>query len=183
MEGGSSAATGLTNTDVRILAVDPRIDNTSSGAAESSLVNITGDLTSSLGNRVTANPGLTVNPEADLSVTKTDGVTSAIPGQSLTYTIVASINGPSADPSVTITDTFPADLTRAFTTAGTGALTNTATVANSVPNSNPALTAATKSVTAPNTATDNETLLTPQVHLTLSKGDGVPAVIPGANLT
>ena len=55
MGGGSWAATGLTNTDVRILAVDPCIDNTSSGAVESSLVNITGDLTSSLGNRVTAN--------------------------------------------------------------------------------------------------------------------------------
>ena len=64
----------MTNTDVRILAVDPCIDNTSSGAVESSLVNITGDLTSSLDNRVTANARLPVNPEADLSVT------SAIPG-------------------------------------------------------------------------------------------------------
>ena len=45
----------MINTDARILAVDPRIDNTSSGTAEGSLVNITGDLTSSLGNRVTAN--------------------------------------------------------------------------------------------------------------------------------
>ena len=49
--------------------------------------------------------------------------------------------------------------------------------------SNPVPTAATKSVADPNTATDNETLLTPQVNLTRSKGDGVPAVIPGANLT
>jgi len=170
MEGGSWAATGLINTDVRILAVDPRIDNMSSGAVESSLVNITNDLTSSLGNRVTANAGLTVNPEADLSIL-------------MTYTNLASINGPSAAPSVTITDTFPADLTCTFTTAATGALTNTVTVANSAPNSNPVPTAATKSVADPNTATDNETLLTPQVNLTRSKGDGVPAVIPGANLT
>ena len=52
-----------------------------------------------------------VIPEADLSISKTDGVTSAVPGGSITYTIVVSNNGPSDDPSVTMTDTFPAALT------------------------------------------------------------------------
>ncbi len=39
-----------------------------------------------------------ITAEADLSVTKTDGVTSAIPGQFVTYAIIAANNGPSDDP-------------------------------------------------------------------------------------
>ena len=53
-------------------------------------------------------------PQADLSITKTDGVTSATPGGSVTYSIVASNAGPSDDPTVSVTDTFPADLTCFF---------------------------------------------------------------------
>ncbi len=37
----------------------------------------------------------TLTPQADLSITKTDGVTTAVPGTSVTYTIVASNAGPS----------------------------------------------------------------------------------------
>ncbi len=51
-------------------------------------------------------------PQADVSITKTDGTTTAVPGTSVTYTIVASNAGPSSAPSVTVGDTFPA--------AGTG---------------------------------------------------------------
>ena len=67
-------------------------------------------------------------PEADLAVTKTDGVTSAVPGQTtLTYTIVTTNNGPSDDPAVTLTDSFPADLTCTFTSVAAGGATgNTA---------------------------------------------------------
>src|SRR4029079_9630055 len=38
----------------------------------------------------------TLTPRADLAVTKTDGVTSAVPGTQNTYTIVVSNNGPGA---------------------------------------------------------------------------------------
>jgi uncharacterized repeat protein (TIGR01451 family) len=48
--------------------------------------------------------------EADLSITKTDGVTSAVPGTDVTYTIVASNAGPSAAPGTVIGDAFPAEL-------------------------------------------------------------------------
>ena len=41
-------------------------------------------------------------PQADLSITKTDGVISAIPGNSVTYTIMASNAGPSDSPGVSI---------------------------------------------------------------------------------
>jgi uncharacterized repeat protein (TIGR01451 family) len=52
-----------------------------------------------------------VGPEADLSVTKADGQASAVPGQSVTYTIVASNLGPSAVTAATVSDTPPASLT------------------------------------------------------------------------
>ena len=48
---------------------------------------------------------------ADLSITKTDGVTSVAAGASVNYTIVVSNAGPSAVTNATVTDTFPASLT------------------------------------------------------------------------
>jgi len=44
---------------------------------------------------------------ADLSITKTDGVTTVNPGQMITYTIVARNNGPSIVTGATVTDNFP----------------------------------------------------------------------------
>lgn len=68
-----------------------------------------------------------VDPEADLSVTKTDGVTTATPGESVTYTIVAANAGPDAEPAATLTDTFPAALSCTHTSVATGGATgNTA---------------------------------------------------------
>ena len=64
----------------------------------------------------------TVVPSAaDVSVTKTDGVSSQVPGTSASYTIVASNAGPSPAPSVTVVDAFPASCTGAtWTCAGAG---------------------------------------------------------------
>ena len=68
-----------------------------------------------------------VPPSADLALTKTDGVTSAVPGQSVTYTITASNAGPSAAPTATVADTFPAScVTPAWTCTGAGGGTCTA---------------------------------------------------------
>ncbi|HEY0553189.1 MAG TPA: fibronectin type III domain-containing protein, partial [Thermoanaerobaculia bacterium] len=63
---------------------------------------------------------------ADLSITKTDGVTAATPGGSVTYTIVTFNAGPSANPAAVVADTFPASLTCTWTCAGTGGGTCTA---------------------------------------------------------
>ena len=41
-------------------------------------------------------------PQADLAVTKTDGVTTATPGGSVTYTITASNAGPSNAPGSSV---------------------------------------------------------------------------------
>lgn len=67
----------------------------------------------------TASDTDTANPQADLSVTKDDGVTQYIPGGTLTYTITVSNAGPSNAPGSVITDTIPAQFT-SWTWACTG---------------------------------------------------------------
>jgi uncharacterized repeat protein (TIGR01451 family) len=63
----------------------------------------------------------TLTPQADLSITKTDGVGTAVPGTSVVYTVVASnVSGPSTATSVTVTDTFPAALTCTWTSSAAG---------------------------------------------------------------
>ena len=69
----------------------------------------------------------TLDPAADLKVTNTDGVTSAVAGGSVTYTITASNpNGPSDAPGATVADTFPASETCSWTCAMAGGATCTA---------------------------------------------------------
>jgi uncharacterized repeat protein (TIGR01451 family) len=52
-----------------------------------------------------------VLPTADLRISKTDGVTSVQPGDSVTYTIVVSNFGPQAVTGATVIDTMPTSLT------------------------------------------------------------------------
>ena len=63
---------------------------------------------------------------ADLAITKTDGVTTAVPGGSVTYTITASNAGPDPATGGTVADTFPAVLTCTWTCVGAGGGTCTA---------------------------------------------------------
>lgn len=53
----------------------------------------------------------TLTPQADLSITKSDGVDGVIAGDMTTYTIGVANAGPSDAPSAMVTDNFPADLT------------------------------------------------------------------------
>src|SRR4051812_10917704 len=62
----------------------------------------------------------------DLAITKTDGVTTATPGGSVTYTITASNAGPDPATGATVADTFPAVLTCTWTCVGAGGGTCTA---------------------------------------------------------
>ncbi len=62
---------------------------------------------------VNNNFGMTIRaveglPDADLSITKTNGVASSTPGTDTTYTIVASNAGPTPVIGATVADTFPA---------------------------------------------------------------------------
>lgn len=63
---------------------------------------------------------------ADLSITKTDGAASSVPGEMVTYTIVASNSGPNDVMGATVTDTFPAALTCTWTCIASGGSSCTA---------------------------------------------------------
>ena len=69
----------------------------------------------------------TLTPQADLSITKTDGVTTVVPGTQDTYTIVVTNNGPSDVTGATVVDLLPAGITSdTFTvTPSTGAADTT----------------------------------------------------------
>jgi uncharacterized repeat protein (TIGR01451 family) len=61
-------------------------------------------------------------PQADLSITKTDGVATATAGGPVTYTVTASNVGPDNAAGATIADTFPSELTDVtWTCVGAGA--------------------------------------------------------------
>ncbi|HET7435459.1 MAG TPA: IPTL-CTERM sorting domain-containing protein [Thermoanaerobaculia bacterium] len=51
-----------------------------------------------------------VTPSADLSIAKTTGATTAVPGNNITYTIVLMNSGPSAAANAVVTDVLPASL-------------------------------------------------------------------------
>lgn len=154
----------------------------------------------------------TTAPSADLSVTKTDGVATAVPGGPVTWTIVASNAGPSDAPGATVTDTFPASLTGvAWTCAGTGGGTCTAAGSGNIADTVnlPAGAAVTYTVSATvspsatgslaNTATvtppagvpdpnpgDNSATdtdtLAPEADLAVSKTDGSAIYTPGGTV-
>jgi uncharacterized repeat protein (TIGR01451 family) len=148
---------------------------------------------------------------ANLSITKTDGVTTATPGGSTTYTITASNAGPDAAPVVTVADTFPAPLTCTWTCVGAGGGTCTAAGSGNINDTTVNLpsggsvtytatcaiaasatgslanTATVSSSTADpnpanNSATDTDTLA-PSADLSITKTDGVTSVLPGGSLT
>lgn len=177
----------------------------------SNTADVSGSVTDPASGNDSATDVDTLVPAADVSVTKTDGRTSAVPGQTmLEYTIVASNGGPSDDPSVSLTDMFPAGLTCLYIStpmggatgntsasgnlsetlsmpagsmvtylascsidpSATGTLSNTATISGSF---DPA--------SGNNTATDDDTVLTPETDLSLAKSDGGATVVPGTNFT
>jgi uncharacterized repeat protein (TIGR01451 family) len=76
----------------------------------------------------------TLTPQADLSITKTDGATDEVPGTPVTYTIVVTNNGPSDAPGTSVADTFPGILSGVtFTSVAAGGATgNTAAGANNI---------------------------------------------------
>src|SRR5262249_9921417 len=82
------------------------LDNTASVTAP------TGTTDPTPGNN-SANDKDTLTPQADLAITKTDGVTQVVPGTSTTYTIVVSNNGPSAVTGASVSDLLPTGVTSA----------------------------------------------------------------------
>jgi uncharacterized repeat protein (TIGR01451 family) len=64
--------------------------------------------------------------DADVSITKDDGVTEAYAGGSVTYTIAVANAGPENVSGFEVSDAFPADLTCSWTCAASGGATCTA---------------------------------------------------------
>ncbi len=154
----------------------------------------------------------TLAAQANLAITKTDGVTTATPGGSVTYTIVASNAGPSNAPGATVADTFPAALTCTWTCVGAGGGTCTAAGSGNINNPvnlpaggsvtytascsiapgatgslvNTATVSTPAGVTDPtpanNSATDSDTLGT-SADLAISKSAAPDPVVAGQNLT
>ena len=150
---------------------------------------------------------------AELSITKTDGQTSEIPGTTATYTIVATNAGPSDAPGTIITDTPPASLVGVtWTCAATGGATCSASGSTSISDTvnipsggtvtytltgtisasatgtldNTATVDGPSSVVDTNPADDTATdsdTLGPRADLTVTKTDGAASATPGSPVT
>lgn len=72
-------------------------------------------------NSATDGPDTIVNNQADLSITKTDGSPTEIPGTTVVYTMVVANAGPGVATGATVTDNFPAEVIFcSWTCAGAG---------------------------------------------------------------
>jgi uncharacterized repeat protein (TIGR01451 family) len=150
---------------------------------------------------------------ADLGITKTDGQTTAVPGQTVTYTIVAGNTGPSDAAGATVTDAFPAALpgvtwtcvpaggatctpsgsgnindTVNLPVGGTATYMATGTIDAGATGtlSNTATVAPAGGIGDPNPANNSATdvdTLTPQADLGIAKADSADPVFPRDPLT
>ena len=218
--GGTCTAAGAGNlSDTVNLPAGGSVTYTAScavsAAATGTLVN-TATVSSAVGDPNAGNNSATdtdtLTPQADLAVTKTDGVTTATAGGPVTYTITASNSGPSDAPGATVADTFPAALTCTWTCVGAGGGTCTAAGAGNLGDTvnlpaggsvtytasctlsaaatgtltNTATVAAPGGVTDPapgnDSATDVDTV-TAQADLVVTKTDGVTTATAGGPVT
>ncbi len=217
---GPASGTGNINTPVNLPAGGSFTFTVSAGIASSATGTLSNTATISAPGGVTdpnpsnnsATDNDTLTPTADLSITKTDGVTNAPQGGAVTYTITVSNSGPSDVAGATVADTFPASLTGTWTGVGTGGGTGTASGSGNIADtvnlpagasftytvnatlsqlatgtlSNTATIAAPAGVTDPtpgnNSATDTDTIL-PVADLSITNTDGVATATPGGTVT
>ena len=148
----------------------------------------------------------TVDPVADLSLTKTDSPDPVLSGQQLTYTLTVSNAGPAAAPSVSLSDSLPAGPTFVSATATQGScvrIGNTVTCALGTIASGSNVTVEIKvdtgapgtltneaavlsTATDPNTANNSASAVTtvkPVADLGLTKSDAPDPVLAGQLLT
>ncbi len=153
-----------------------------------------------------------LTPQADLSITKTDGQATVVPGSPITYTIVASNSGPSGVSGATVSDTVPAAIGGVtWTCVGAGGgtcaasgglnindtvnlpvggtvtytLTGTVGALASGNLSNTATVTPPGGVTDPNPANNSatDTDTTAQADLSITKTDGQTVAVPGTPVT
>jgi uncharacterized repeat protein (TIGR01451 family) len=154
----------------------------------------------------TASASTTVNPIADLSITKSDSPDPVSSGQELTYSIGVSNAGPSAASGVTVTDTLPSGVTFNSATASQGTCSqasgtvtcNLGTVNNGssasvtikvTPSTGGSLTnqatvsASTADPVLVNNSASASTTVDPVADLTLTNTDSPDPILSGQRLT
>nr|MCU0756673.1 hypothetical protein [Xanthomonadales bacterium] len=204
---GASATLGSASA---VIAANGEASTTATANGSTGTYAVTANASGNLGGALSY--GLT-NRElsADLSITKTDGSATEVPGTPVTYMIVASNAGPDPVTGATVVDTFPANITGVnWTCVGAGggtcpasgsgnlnasvnlpvggSVTFTATGTISAGATGTLVNTATVSSSisdpnpANNSATDTDTL-TPQADLAISKTDGQTSVGAGTSTT
>jgi uncharacterized repeat protein (TIGR01451 family) len=154
----------------------------------------------------------TTPASADLSITNTDGVQTAVPGGTVTYSIHAANAGPNAVTNATVADAFPATLSACHWTcsgaaSGTCAASGSGNISDSTVNlpvgasvnysatcsiaasatgtliNTASISSSTSDpATGNNSASDSDTL-TPQADLSISNSDGAASVSAGGTTT
>ena len=122
----ASGAGNAINTSATLLAAGTAtytVSGTIAAAASGTLTNtatvaVPAFLTDSNPANNTASDSDTINLNANLGITKTDGVANINPGSAVTYTIVVSNAGPDASNGSIVTDTVPATITGVTWTCG-----------------------------------------------------------------
>jgi uncharacterized repeat protein (TIGR01451 family) len=107
--GGTATFTIIATADYRL---DAPLSNTATVAATDGLIDP--DLDNN-----TSTVSSTPTPVADLQITKTDGVTSYVPGQQLVYTITVTNAGPSFVTGAVVTDVFDSSIITSATWTAT----------------------------------------------------------------
>jgi uncharacterized repeat protein (TIGR01451 family) len=182
----ASGAGNAINTSATLLAAGTAtytVSGTIAAGASGTLTNtatvaVPAFLTDSNPANNTASDSDTINLNANLGITKTDGLANINPGSAVTYTIVVSNAGPDASNGSIVTDTVPATITGVTWTCGspTGGATCGAasgggnsinTTANLPSASSVTYTVSgTLSTTATGTLTNTATVLTPASGVT-----------------
>jgi uncharacterized repeat protein (TIGR01451 family) len=187
--------------------------NTGTTGTLTNNVSVTSDTADPDGDNNSTSENTAVSVVADLAITKTDGVVTAVPGQGITYTITVTNNGPSNVTGATVADTFPGTLSgitwtcaasagSICTASGSdnisdtvnilsgGTLTYTVTVTVSASATGSLSNTATVSVpsaasdpTPANNSATDTDTLTPSADLSITKSDSPDPVIVGQTLT
>jgi uncharacterized repeat protein (TIGR01451 family) len=116
----NAAVATVTITVTPLAAGVPSITNTSSVVASEV------DPNSANNSNISANT--TVNPLADMAITKTDSPDPVLAGAPLTYTLSATNNGPNNATNVVVTDLLPANVSFSSATPSQGTCSGTTTV-------------------------------------------------------
>ena len=185
------------------VTVSYTVPSTTPGGPQTHTVSVSSNTPdSNTGNKTSSNT-VTVNTSSDLSVTKSDGVTTVTAGDGITrtYTITVSNAGPSAASGVTLADTWPSAFTLGAITASQGSCTSggnftcslgnlatggsaTITASYTVPAATPAgsqtnsasVTSNTPDPNSNNNIASKTTTVNTSADLSVTKSDGVTSV-------